>query len=72
MNEIEIKLEEVITCEYDCGSKDDRMDAIWYMLNNFKSPVGNNLFTVSSGQVNFNHAAFKRLNWKGLFLGEQE
>ena len=42
VNENEIKLEEAIISEYDDGSKDYRMDAIWYMLNNLKSLVGNN------------------------------
>ena len=42
MNENEIKLEEAIICEYDDGSKDYRIDTIWYMLNNLKSPFGNN------------------------------
>ena len=42
MNENEIKLEEAIISEYHDGSKDYRMDTIWYMLNNLKSLVGNN------------------------------
>ena len=42
MNENEIKLEEATISEYHDGSKDYRMDTIWYMLNNLKSLVGNN------------------------------
>ena len=42
VNDNEIKLEEAIICQYDDGSKNYRMDTIWYMLNNLKSPVGNN------------------------------
>ena len=68
MNENEIKLEEVIICQYDDGSKDYRIDTIWYMLNNLKSPFGDLRlfnpfsFTVSNGQIDFNNAAFKRQN----------
>ena len=40
VNENEIKLEEAIISEYDDGSKDYRMDTIWYMLNNLKSLIG--------------------------------
>ena len=42
VNENEIKLEEAIICEYDDGSKNYCFNAIWYMLNNHISPVGNN------------------------------
>ena len=41
VNENEIKLEEAIISEYNDGSKDYRMDTIWYMLYNLKSLVGN-------------------------------
>ena len=54
VNENEIKLEEAIICQYDDGSKGYRMNTIWYMLNNLKSPVGNNSrfhFLVQAAQL---------------------
>ena len=41
-NENEINLEEAIISEYNDGSKDYRMDIIWYTWNNLKSLVGYN------------------------------
>ena len=42
MIESEIKLEETTISEYDDGSKDYRMDTVWYVFYNLKPPVGNN------------------------------
>ena len=35
-------LSDVIFAEYDDGSKEYRMDVIWYHLNQIKRPIGNN------------------------------
>ena len=35
-------LSDTIFAEYDDGSKEYRMDVIWYHLNQIKSPIGNN------------------------------
>ena len=37
----EIDLEEAVHCIYDDGTKEYRMDTIWYILQSLKSPVGN-------------------------------
>ena len=38
----EFDLDEALLCSYDDGTNEYRMDVIWYMLQNLKSPIGNN------------------------------
>ena len=54
-------LSDAIFAEYDDGSKEYRMDVIWYHLNQIKSPIGNKfsfnlLFRVASIVLMISHS----------------